>query len=233
MDSPHRLAPGLVLASCVWLFGACASAGHLAEYEFRDRSLATVTLAPPNPDIFSEGVRWESGGEWWQEMIRVGAEVASNVQSQRIREKLHEASEAVDVAALMSDRVLHQSARLLRATPVVTVQEADYEIETRIKNYGIQAGSWDDAASFFVDADVVLLDSDSGRRIWDAHVQARDHVNPAQWGSTGPLGDVITAAALARLSVEEIQQALGALAEYAADAVTDKLAGGLEKAGKR
>ena len=233
MRARSRLRLSLLLATVVLTFGACASAGHLAEYEFRDRNLATVTLAPPDPDIFSEGMRWEGGGEWWQEMIRVGTEVASNVQDERVRKKLQEASESVDVAALMSDRVLDGSARLLRARPVSTIQDADYEIETRIKNYGIQAGSWDDAASFFVDAEVVLLDSRSGRRIWNADVQARDHVNPAQWGGTGPLGDVITAAALARLSVEEIQLALEALAEYAADAVIDKLAGSLERAGKR
>lgn len=228
-----RLHLTLVMAPVMAFSGACASAGHLAEYEFRGRTLATVMLAPPNPDVFSEGVRWEGGGEWWQEMVRAGAEVASTVQSERIRDKLQEASDSVEVAALVSDRVLDQSARLLRATPVTSVQEADYEMETRIKAYGLQAGSWDDAASFFVDAEVALLASSSGRRIWKADVQARDHVNPAQWGGTGPLGDVITAATLARMSVKDIQLALEALAQYAADAITDKLAAGLERAGKR
>jgi hypothetical protein len=212
---------------------ACASAGHLAEYDFRGRNLASVNLAPPRPEIFSSGLWSAEGQEWWSQLIRVGTEIAREVQADEARKKLEEAAETVDVATLMADRVLEQGARLLRAQPVTTIQEADFEIETRIKQYGIQANSWDAQASFFFDAEVSLLDSRTGRKIWDADVQASDPINPSGWGAGVDLGNIITAQALARLSVEEIQLALRALADYSAEAVVDELAAGLEKAGKR
>jgi hypothetical protein len=215
------------------VFQACASAGHLAEYEFRDRNVASVNLAPPRPQIFSDGLWSAEGQEWWAQLVRVGTEVARQVQADEARKKLEEAAETVDVATLMADQVLDQASRLLRAQPVTTVQEADFEIETRIRQYGIQANSWDSQASFFVDAEVVLLESGTGRRIWDADVQARDPINPSGWGAGVDLGNIITAQALARLSVEEIRLALQALADYSAQAVVEALANGLERAGKR
>lgn len=211
----------------------CASAGHLAEHDFRGRNVASVNLAPPRPQIFSEGSwSWE-GRDLSTQLIRVGAEIAREVSVDDARERLEDAAETVDVATLMADRVLQEGARLLRAQPVTTIQEADFEIETRIERYGIQANSWDAQASFFIDAKVALFESASGRRIWDADVRATDPIDPSVWEAGGDLKNVITAMALARLSVEEMQLALEALAEYSAQAVVDALAQALERAGKR
>ena len=212
------------------LFQACANVGHLAEYEFRSRNLAAVTLAPPRPQIFSDGFWSPEGRGWLEQVIEVGTGIARDIKAEEAREKLEEAAETVDVATLLSDRVLDQGARLLRAQPVTTVQEADFEIETRIQQYGIQASSWDAQASFFIDAQVVLLDSGTGQTIWEERVQARDPINPSNWGTSGALGNVITAQALASLSVEEIQRALSSLADYSAEAVIAKLAEGLDRA---
>ena len=212
---------------------ACAGAGHLAEYDFRNQNLASVTLAPPRPQIFSEGFWYAENQEWWEQLIRVGTEIAREVQADEAREKLEEAAEAVDVSTLISDRVLDQGALLLRAQPVTTVQEADFEIETRINQYGIEAHSWDSQASFFFDAQVSLLDSGTGRLIWKAKVQAKDPIIPTGWGVGLSAGNIITAQALASLSVEEIQLALESLADYSAEAVLEKLAAGLERARRR
>ena len=154
-------------------------------------------------------------------------------KTEEAREKLEEAAEAVDVSTLISDRVLDQGALLLRAQPVTTVQEADFEIETRINQYGIEAHSWDSQASFFVDAQVSLLDSGSGRIIWKAKVQAKDPIIPGGWGVALGAGNIITAQALASLSVEEIQLALESLADYSAEAILEELADGLERARRR
>jgi len=101
----------------------------------------------------------------------------------------------------------------------------------RIKEYGILAGSWDARADFFVKADVLLLDGETGRRIWKESVDASDPVNPNGWTFGGTVGNLISARELSNRSVSEIREALAGLAEFSAVKVAEKLEAGLEKAG--
>jgi hypothetical protein len=211
---------------------ACSTTGRLAEYDFRDRSLAAVTLAPPKAEIFSNQ-NWSAKGAWWEQAIRLGTEVVKERSAEEVRERLEEAAATVDVASLISGQVLDQAASLLRARPVAAVEEADFEIETSVKEYGIKAGSWDAQANFFLKGEVALIDSGSGRRIWSGEVDATEPINPSSWWAGKELGNIITAEALAKLSVEQIQEALQSLADFSAEKVIEKLATGLEWVGKR
>jgi hypothetical protein len=207
----------------------CASSGRLAEFDFRGAALAVVNIAPPRPQVFTADF-FDPGGGWLETVVRIGSEMARDAQAERAGEKLAEASEQVDVAGLMAERVLERGAQLLRARPVESVVDADYEIEVRVKEYGIRADSWDSHADFFIQAEVLLLESVTGDRIWKEGVEARDPINPGTWGAGGSLGNIITAQALGRLSVAEMREALEDLAVYSADAITTKLQEGLDRA---
>jgi hypothetical protein len=132
----------------------------------------------------------------------------------------------------MSSRVLEQGARQMRSRAVPTVEGADFEIELRVRRYGIEADSWDDQASFLIDAEMFLLDGQTGRQIWKAKVDEREQVGSATLGWVLPdaVGGVVTARQLAGLSVQEMTRAFEMLADYCADRMIDKLRGGLEKA---
>lgn len=223
--------PGLVLQ--LVLLAGCASSGRLAEFDYRGAALAVVTVAPPHPQVFTQDFYDQDERGWLETLFRIGSEMARDAQAERAGEKLAEASEQVDVAGLMADRVLERGAQLLRARPVESVADADYELEVRVKEYGIRADSWDSHADFFIRADVLLLESATGSRIWKESVEARDPINPGSWGAGGSVGNLITAQALGRLSVAEMREALGDLAVYSADAITTKLAEGLDRAGSR
>ena len=225
-------AAGTLLLSLL-VSGCVSLAGRLGEFDFRDRKLAVVTTAPPSPEVFTEDF-WDSEERgWFRTLLRIGSEIARDVQANRAREKMEAAAQNVDVSALVADRALEQGARILRARPVGSVQEADFELEVRVKHYGIRANSWDAHADFFVDAEVFLFDSDTGDRIWKAGVDVREPINPSRWGWGGTAGNLITAQSLARLSVEEIERALEELAQFTADRVADRLAHGLEEARRR
>lgn len=230
LSSGRHVRPGLVLP--LVLLAGCASSGRLAEFDYRGAALAVVTVAPPHPEIFTQDFYDPDQRGWLETLFRIGSEMARDAQAERAGEKLAQASEEVDVAGLMADRVLERGAQLLRARPVESVVDADYELEVRVKEYGIRADSWDSHADFFIQADVLLLESATGSRIWKGSVEARDPINPGSWGAGGSVGNLITAQALGRLSVAEMREALGDLAVYSADAVTTKLAEGLDRAGK-
>ncbi len=224
--------PLLGLGAALLLSG-CASAGHLGEYDFRDRALAVVSTHPPQPRVVIVDAPEVEERSWWRALIRVGTEVVRDAQADRAGEKMARAAEAVDVSALMADGVLERAATLLRARAVSSVQDADFEMEVRVTEYGIRADSWDSAAGFFIKAEVLLLDGETGRRIWGEEVDAWDPINPNRWGLGGSLGNLLTARALSDLSVSEIEGALEALGAYSAMEVAEKLEAGLERAGVR
>ena len=221
-----------VVIASVSTASGCASAGHLAEYEFVDRPVAVVTVAPPKPDVFTEDDFWLGEGGLLEAVVRVAADIAREAQAERARARLDSAVAVVDVSKRMSTRVLEQGARQLRGRAVESVQNADYEIELRVERYGIQADSWDDQAEFVIEAQVLLLDGDSGREIWKSDVDESEPVSSSTLGRALPdaVGSVVTAGQLASLSVTEMQRALESLADYCADRMVEKLRRGLEKA---
>jgi hypothetical protein len=188
-----------------------------------------VTVAPPHPRVFTQDFYESEERGWLRSLLRIGSEMARDAQAERAGEKLAEASEEVDVAGLMADRVLERSARLLRARAVESVADAGFELEVRVREYGIRADSWDSHADFFIHAEVLLLESSTGTRIWKEDVESRDPINPGSWSSGGSLGNLITAQALGRLSVAEMREALEDLAVYSADRITSGLEEGLDR----
>lgn len=220
----------LLSVPCVSPLSGCASSGRLKEFDFRERGLAVVTIAPPDPRVFTDDFIAAEDRSWFENLVRFGGRVARDAQAEEAGEKLARASEEVDVAGLMSDRVLERSARLLRARPLTSVEGADFELEVRVKEYGIRADSWDSSADFYIQAEVLLLDSQTGNRIWKEGVDARDPISSGSWAAGGPLGDLVTAQALGSLSVEEMKDALADLAIYSADRIFQELEGAWDRA---
>ena len=210
----------------------CASAGRLGEYDFRDRPVAVVTIAPPHPDVFTGGDFWVGNRTLAEVFVRVAADIIREEEAERARARLDSAVAEVGVAERMSARVLQQGARQLRGRPVASPHDADFEIELRVRRYGIDAENWDDEARFMIDADVFILDAETGRQIWKAHVDEREEVSSGLLGWVVPdaVGSVVTAEQLASLSVADMKRALESLADYCADRMVDKLRRGLEKA---
>jgi hypothetical protein len=228
----NRTDPGrglVLLVGIATAAGGCASAGNLADYDFRDRSLGVVTLAPPHPDVFTDQVVDLDGTDLAGAIFRIGTDLLKESEAGKARARLDSAALTVDVAGRLGRRVLEDGARQLRARAVETAREADYEIEIRVERYGIEADSWDDQANFVLEAEVRLLDGPTGRRIWNAKVSERDPVNGGVLGGGSVLGNVITARALASLSVPEMERAMEGLADYCADRMLDKLRRGLDK----
>lgn len=224
-------AAALVAAALVLTVPGCSNKQRLGEYDYRGRTLAVVTIAPPHPEVFSGAsfARVDPNDPIGL-VLRAGSEAAREVSASRAREKLDRVARDVDVSGRMSGRTLENAARHLRAVPV-TDPRADYELEVRIRHYGIVAASWTEDAYFTLDATVTLLDGATGRRIWRTDVRARDPVQVAVVGvGDRSVTNVITAARLAGMSEDEIRRALESLADFAADAVVSSLARGLDDA---
>jgi hypothetical protein len=207
----------------------CSSKQRLGEYQFRGKTLGIVTFGAAHPEVFgglSLGVDVDNPVE---ALVRIGSEAAREVQVQRVRPRMREAAARVDVKARIGERTLQHGARHLRAVPVTHADAVDYEIEVRIRRYGIVAASWTSPAHFLIDAELALLDGSTGRRIWRTRLQERDPVQPFAVGHRN-VTNVVTAVALANMSTEEMERAFELLADYAADHMVARLARGLDAA---
>ncbi|MEZ4697761.1 MAG: hypothetical protein R2832_15205 [Rhodothermales bacterium] len=221
----------LLSFAAVLLLSGCGSSNKLADYDYSGRTVAAVYEFPPYPEVLTGAYFPGHPKRPIHAVIRLGSRIAKEIEANDLREKLAEASDSVDVASLLSDRLLTRSARYLGADPVGDERDADFLLEVRVRDYGIDAEDWDAAAHFFVDAEVVLLERRTGHEIWRNRVKERDNITPAVFGPI-PVRNVVTAHAFSQLSVEEIGAALEGLSEYAADSIADHLRDGLRKARK-
>ena len=225
---------GLTVVSVV-LVGACQSTGRLDEYDFVGGDLYVVYDFPPRPDVLTGPYFPGHARNPVEAVMRVGGKIAREVAAAGARERLDAASETVDVAALVADRASVRMARYLRTELVEDEADADFGLEVRIRDYGIDAEEWEAAAHFFVDAEVILFDMVDGSEIWESHVRERDAMAPHIFGGgrASLARDVVTASVLAGMSEEEMVLALEALADFTGDRVSERLRDSLEEIRRR
>jgi hypothetical protein len=197
----------------------------LGDYDFAGGTLAAVYDVPPRPEVLTGPYFPHDLNDPVGALLRVGGRIAREVAAADVRERLDSASALVDVAARLTERTSARVARFLRLDLVDDEASADFGLEVRIREYGIDAEEWAAAAQFFVDAEVVLFDGRDGSEIWESRIQERDPMMPYVFGSGGSRAarDIITAAVLVDMSEEEIARALEQLADYAADKISERL----------
>lgn len=198
------------------LVGGCSNKQRLPEYDFRNRTLSVVTVAPPRPEIFGGGYSNVRGDDAVEAILGIGSALALEVSAHQAMPRLQDAASTVNIRDRMAVRVLDGAARHLRALPVQT-SGSDFEIEIRIYRYGITSSSWNSAASFLIDAELFLLDGASGRRIWKEDVRATTPVRPLLSSGEPAVDGAVSAIALANMSTEEIRAHLEVLADFSAD----------------
>jgi len=207
---------------------ACGPGNRLRDYTYSGRSLAVVYDFPPYPEVLTGPYYPGHPRDPVHAVIIAGSRVAKEIEAHRVRERLDSASTLVDVSARVAQRTSERANRYLRTSLTEQDDEADFLLEVQIRDYGIDAEEWDAAAHFFVDAEVSLLAGDDGTLIWNTHVRDRDPIAPAIFGRHSAVRNIVTAAVLSDLSVEEIARALEQLADYSADHITRHLRDALD-----
>lgn len=217
MPTPSRLFSRrlLVLMLLLPVLG-CGSSHRLGRYDFADAPVAVVAAVPPRPYVFSDAAVRVELDRPLRSLFRVGSALAKEAEVRAAQSRMDSALTRVDVPERIARQALRGSARVLHYRPVDHPRHADYLLDIRVKGYGLAADSWAAAVQFEVDADVVLLDNRTREVIWREHVKERAPVSGAVPGLGATFGNVFTAAALARLSVDEMTTALEELADFAA-----------------
>jgi hypothetical protein len=208
---------------------ACASAGRIAEYDFRDRTIAVVAIAPPRPYVDTGGDVDLTGMNPVGAILKVGTSIYKESQAGQLRARLDSASTGMDLADRIAGAVLERSARYLGAQAIEQSREADFHIEVQVEEYGVDAREWESGARFHLKARLLILAAD-GREVWEGSVNEDEPVN-SQWFHAGSMAaDVVTGRALGQLTVDQLVEALESIADYSSYRLTEKLREGIEKA---
>lgn len=207
------------------VLAGCGPSHRLGQYDFADRSVAVIAAIPPGPRVVS--------GPWSEAFVdlrdpigsavRVGTAAKKRAVARDAQLRLDSASAGVDVAAIIARRALSGSAPVLALRPVDDPNTSDFVLDIRVYHYGLVADSYEGATYFAVEADVVLLDAQTREAVWKEKLSEREVLTSTLFGLPPAAGNVVTARALARLSVEEMERGLIRLAEFAADRVTRTL----------
>jgi hypothetical protein len=218
-----------VLLGLTLALSACAHAGRLADYQFRDRTLGVVAVIPPRPYVDIGPDVDLTGMNAVGAILKVGTSIYKESQAGKLRARLDSASAGLDLADRIAGTVLERSARYLGARAVETSREADFQLEVNVEEYGVDARDWDDGARFHIKARLLLLDRD-GREVWEGEVDENEPVSRGWFGVGSPAADIVTGSALGELTVRELEAALNEVADYAAERLAEKLREGAEKA---
>ena len=211
----------------LFVLAAAGCGGHrLADYDFRDRTLAVVYFSAPAPELRTGGYDVDADDPLVA-VVAAGGRIAREVQARRARARLDSAATRLDLGTRLADRTLERASRYLGTRPVEDRREADYLLEVDVRRMGLNAGH--DEAHLFVDGEAVLLDARTGAEIWDADVRGWDPVTP-DLASDPMLGDILTAGALGTISVDDFERLLTRLSDYAADRIARELRGDLRDA---
>ena len=212
----------LSLVAVLVVTGACGPSHRLAEYDFRDHTLAVVAELPNSPDILTGPLFVGTPSNPLEAIAEVGSRAVREASVRAVRDRLERATERVNIAAILEDEAERRSSRYLRARSSASVTESDFLLEIYVYEYGIEASDWDASAYFFIDAEATLLDQNGGLEVWRSGVDAREPVGPEIFGE-GTIRDVVTAAAVADLSEDEMVRALERLSQFVAAQITDQL----------
>lgn len=229
--SPDRSTVLALITLVLPILQACGPNHHLAEHDFRDATVAMITVPAPRPEVFSDLDLRVDPTDLLGTAIRVGTGLAREATLDDFRARADSAARNVRVPERIGDRTLEGALRYLRGIPPEGDRRADFEFELRIVNYGFVADSWSSGARLELQGDLLLLDGATGRIVWSTHVTATNPIRSTSVrANSSSVANVATAITLHEMTREEIEEEMRVLADVAADALVRQLGEDLDEA---
>lgn len=200
----------------------CGAKHHLGRYDFAGRTVAIIHVTPTSGDLrmgtFTPNTDNPVGA-----VLAAGSRLAVEVEARRVRARLDSAASRVSVGTRLADRTADRATMYLGARRVPAPSSADYVLDLRVRSYGVSARDWQSAAQLYLEADVVLLDAATGVEIWTTRVNGWNAITPRVAGTGDVPRDIVKAAGLLTVSVDDLERTLQRVVDVSADAVTDEL----------
>ena len=204
MRSSFLRTPLVALGLVLFVTAGCASSDALTKQDLAGKHIAATAAIPPEPYVYHHMLAaarvypHDPHGR-----PPAGPAAAEQRTVERLERTLRGAAERVDVALRIADRLVETATRDLGAQVSSTVDGADYVLDVRVYRYGLAMRSTALPASFFIEAEAVLLDPADDTVLWQERID-REGVH---------LTDRMTGAEMARATEKLLAVELGRLAE--------------------
>jgi len=201
----------------------CGSSNRLREYEFRNTTAAALMAAPPRAMVFSDEAPANRGRGILDTAIRLGTQIAKNVEMRNAQKKLDAAMQKVDVPEHIRAETLHACADHLYFKPVDRPTDADFLFRMEIHKYGIVAESWDAEVYFKLDVGVQLIDNQRHVEVWKKSIHENLPVSRSMFGLGQAGGSILTAMQLSDMTEEEMIAGFTHLADYLSGRIAERI----------
>jgi ABC-type uncharacterized transport system auxiliary subunit len=216
------LRPAAALAASALLLGSCATTNRLDRYDLDNAALLASLRQPPAPTMDIDYSVWVDSSNPIGTALRVGTTILKASEAEKARATMLQALSSVDVPAIVLDETSQAFASALRARLVE--QKGEYLLDLDIHQYGIQAPSWTSSVSLHLSLTAALYDERDRQIVWRRkNITVDVPASPQMFGAGGVVGDVVTAAVLSSLTVQQLEQGFRRLAFESAQAVIDRL----------
>jgi len=204
------------------LLVGCASY-DLSVYDFVDRPMAVAVRIDPTAEVDSDYFVRIDPDDPVTTIISIGSSVAKAGEVAKAQERLGIAMDSTDVRGIVQGEVEEFVEYSLGSTIVNRRPDAHYYVIVEIESYGIEAGSWGGNVEFSLDGRAQMFDEFENEKIWQKRLHVRQPAYSSFFGLPGPADNVLSAARLAELSVEEIEMGLEAVAREAARTIAEDI----------
>jgi hypothetical protein len=221
----HTTSIWLLVAMIVGVFvvTSCSTVNELSEYKFGGTTVAGTMRTPPEPEIDGNyNVRIDANNP-----VLTFASVATNLakanQIEKVEAKMMGALWQVDVPQLVWEETYTRCTRSLASEPVKSVGDSDYIFDLEIRRYGLEADSANAAVKIEIATTARLYATADRRLIWQRYISVRDPLSPEVFGAGTVVDTVITTAALAGLTEEQLAEGFRGAARTVAYKIAKEL----------
>lgn len=218
-----RTACALAVGLAMLLVASCATVNRFDEYRVEGTDIAADMRVPPEPEIASDYSVKIDNEDPIGTVLSVGTSIAKASQVSQATDRMREALDEVDVPTIVFEETFVGVAEALQARMVEDRHEADLFLDIEIKEYGISAGSSGGHVALEMRVMARLYHVPTGELIWRRNISHEDQANPYMFGIGGTAGNVLTAAALAELSTEEMIEGFDRLASSLAREIARRM----------
>jgi hypothetical protein len=213
----------IIIGALALFFSSCATVNHLAEYRFGGTTVAGTMRTPPEPQVDGNYHLTIDANRPIETFASVATNLAKASQLSKAEDKMYAALRQVDVAELVFQETYSRCASSLASEKVVSVTDSDYIFDLEIRSYGLDADSSGATVRIEIATTARVYATAHRRLIWERNVSVRDPLSPEVFGLHNVLDTVISTAAIAELTEEQLVKGFTESARRVAYKIAGKL----------
>jgi ABC-type uncharacterized transport system auxiliary subunit len=216
MKNSAKTIRGACLVLLLAAAAGCTTVNKFDSYRVEGATVSVSMRKPPEPTLdVSYNITLDPRDQL-RTALSVGTTILKAYEASEIEPLMIRALSVVDVPGIIETEAYSACLAALDARSDDRRFEADYLLDLDIRKYGIDADSPWGAVSLSVRLTARLFHNGSGELVWRRDFSVRKQASPDMFGFGEIAGNIVSAAALANLSDQDLAKGFEQLADFTA-----------------